>query len=132
MKGMKANIPRSLNAGAQINCVDNTGARVVEIISVIRYRGVKNRMPKAGIGEMCVVSVKKGTPEMRKQIIRAVVIRQKKEFRRPNGLRVSFEDNAVVITDDDGNPKGSEIKGPVAREVAERFPKIASAASIIV
>ncbi len=132
MKGMKANIPRSLNAGAQINCVDNTGARVVEIISVIRYRGVKNRMPKAGIGEMCVVSVKKGTPEMRKQILRAVVIRQKKEFRRPNGLRVSFEDNAVVITDDDGNPKGSEIKGPVAREVAERFPKIASAASIIV
>lgn len=132
MKGMKANIPRSLNAGAQINCVDNTGARVVEIISVIKYRGVKNRMPKAGIGEMCVVSVKKGTPEMRKQIIRAVVIRQKKEFRRPNGLRVSFEDNAVVITDDDGNPKGSEIKGPVAREVAERFPKIASAASIIV
>ncbi|MCK5659904.1 MAG: 50S ribosomal protein L14 [Methanosarcinales archaeon] len=132
MKGMKANIPRSLNAGAQINCVDNTGARVVEIISVIKYRGVKNRMPKAGIGDMCVVSIKKGTPEMRKQIMRAVVIRQKKEFRRPNGLRVSFEDNAVVITDDDGNPKGSEIKGPVAREVAERFSKIASAASIIV
>jgi len=132
MKGMKANIPKALNAGAQINCVDNTGARVVEIISVIKYRGVKNRMPKAGIGDMCVVSVKKGTPEMRKQIMRAVVIRQKKEFRRPNGLRVSFEDNAVVITDDDGNPKGSEIKGPVAREVAERFSKIASAASMIV
>lgn len=132
MKGMKASIPRALNAGAQINCVDNTGARVVEIISVIKYRGVKNRMPKAGIGDMCVVSVKKGTPEMRKQIMRAVVIRQKKEFRRPNGLRVSFEDNAVVITDDDGNPKGSEIKGPVAREVAERFSKIASAASMIV
>lgn len=132
MKGMKANIPRALNAGAQINCVDNTGARVVEIISVLKYRGVKNRIPKAGIGDMCVVSVKKGTPEMRKQMFRAVVIRQKKEFKRPNGLRVAFEDNAVVITDDDGNPKGTEIKGPVAREVAERFSKIASAASIIV
>jgi len=132
MKGIKASVPKGLNAGAKIHCADNTGARVVEIISVIKYRGVKNRMPKAGIGDMCVVSVKKGTPEMRKQIMRAVIIRQRKEYKRPNGLRVSFEDNAVVITDDDGNPKGTEIKGPVAREVAERFSKIASAASIIV
>jgi len=81
---------------------------------------------------MLVVSVKKGTPEMRKQILNAVVIRQKKEYRRPDGLRVSFEDNAAVITDLDGIPKGTEIKGPVAREVAERFSKIATAASIIV
>ncbi|HDN65857.1 MAG TPA: 50S ribosomal protein L14, partial [Methanosarcinales archaeon] len=95
-------------------------------------RGVKNRYPKAGIGDMLVVSVKKGTPEMRKQIMRAVVIRQKKEYRRPDGMHVSFEDNAVVITDNEGLPKGTEIKGPVAREVAERFPKIASAATIIV
>jgi large subunit ribosomal protein L14 len=132
MIGIKANIPRSLNAGARMDCVDNTGARQVEIISVKQYRGVKNRMPKAGIGDMCVVSVKKGTPEMRKQVLKAVVVRQKKEFRRPDGLRVSFEDNAVVITDDSGVPKGTEIKGPVAREAAERFSKIASAASIIV
>ncbi|MBE0523655.1 MAG: 50S ribosomal protein L14 [Methanosarcinales archaeon] len=132
MIGIKANIPRSLNAGAKLDCVDNTGARQVEIISVKQYRGVKNRMPKAGIGDMCVVSVKKGTPEMRKQILKAVVVRQKKEFKRPDGLRVSFEDNAVVITDDSGVPKGTEIKGPVAREAAERFSKIASAASIIV
>jgi len=66
---------------------------------------------------MLVVSVKKGTPEMRKQVLNAVVIRQKKEYRRPDGLRVSFEDNAAVITDLDGIPKGTEIKGPVAREV---------------
>jgi large subunit ribosomal protein L14 len=132
MIGIKASIPRSLNAGARMDCVDNTGARQVEIISVKQYRGVKNRMPKAGIGDMCVVSVKKGTPEMRKQVLKAVVVRQKKEFRRPDGLRVSFEDNAVVITDDSGVPKGTEIKGPVAREAAERFSKIASAASIIV
>lgn len=132
MIGMKAKIPRALNAGARMDCVDNTGARQVEIISVKRYRGVKNRMPKAGIGDMCLVSVKKGTPEMRKQVLKAVVVRQKKEFRRPDGLRVSFEDNAVVITDDSGVPKGTEIKGPVAREAAECFSKIASAASIIV
>lgn len=132
MIGLKSKIPRALNSSARIVCADNTGARVVELISVKKYRGVKNRHPRAGIGDMIVASVKKGTPEMRKQIVRAVVIRQKKEFRRPDGTRVSFEDNAVVITDDDGIPKGSEIKGPVAREVADRFPKIASTATIVV
>ncbi len=132
MKGIRASMTRPLNTGAKLNCVDNTGARVVGVISVVGYRGVKNRYPKAGIGDMLVVSVKKGTPDMRKQIMRAVVIRQKKEYKRPDGMRVSFEDNAVVITDNDGIPKGTEIKGPVAREVAERFPKIASAASIVV
>jgi len=129
MRGTRSKVPRSLNAGAKIDCVDNTGARVVEIISVKGYRGVKNRMPKAGIGNMCVVSVKKGTPEMRKQILLAVVVRQRQEFRRPDGLRVSFEDNAVVIVDEDGIPKGTDFKGPVAREAAERFPKIGTTAS---
>ncbi len=62
----------------------------------------------------------------------AVVVRQKKEFRRPDGLRISFEDNAVVITDDSGVPKGTDVKGPIAREVAERYPKIGTTASIIV
>jgi large subunit ribosomal protein L14 len=81
---------------------------------------------------MCVVSVKKGTPEMRKQIMYAVIVRQKKEIRRPDGLRVSFEDNAVVIVDEDGLPKGTDLKGPIAREVAERYPKIGTTASIIV
>lgn len=132
MRGIRSTIPRALNAGAKIECVDNTGARTVEIISVKKYRGVKNRMPRAGIGDMCVVSVKKGTPEMRKQILYAVIVRQKKEFRRPDGLRVGFEDNAVVIVDEKGIPKGTDIKGPVAREAAERFPKIGTTASIIV
>lgn len=132
MRGIRSTVPRALNAGAKIDCVDNTGARVVEIISVKGYRGVKNRHPRAGVGNMCVVSVKKGTPEMRKQILLAVIIRQKQEMHRPDGLRVSFEDNAVVIVDADGIPKGTDIKGPVAREAAERFPKIGTTASIVV
>jgi len=132
MRGLKAKIPRAINTGAYLDCVDNTGARTLFVVAVTKYRGVKNRQPRAGIGDMVVVSVKKGTPEMRKQLLKAVIIRQKKEFRRPDGLRVGFEDNAAVITDDEGVPKGSEVKGPVAREVAERFGKIASAASIIV
>ncbi|MDD2438954.1 MAG: 50S ribosomal protein L14 [Methanosarcinaceae archaeon] len=132
MRGIRSTIPRALNAGANIPCVDNTGAKVLEIISVRKYRGVKNRMPCAGIGDMCVVSVKKGTPEMRKQILFAVVVRQRQEFLRPDGLRVSFEDNAMILTDENGIPKGTDIKGPVAREAAERFPKIGTTASIIV
>lgn len=132
MIGMKAKIPKAINSATRMECADNTGARIVEVISVLKYRGVKNRFPRAGVGDTLIVSVKKGTPEMRKQMFKAVVIRQKKEFRRPDGMRVSFEDNACVIVDDEGVPKGTEVKGPVAREVAERFSKIASAASIIV
>lgn len=132
MRGMKAKIPRSIQTGTMLECADNTGARVLQVISVIGYRGVKRRHPKAGIGDIVVVSVKKGIPEMRKQILRAVIIRQKKEFRRPDGIRVKFEDNAAVLTDEKGELKGTDIKGPVAREVAERFSKIASAATTIV
>jgi large subunit ribosomal protein L14 len=64
--------------------------------------------------------------------VKAVVIRQKKEIRRVSGLRLSFEDNAMVVVNERGEPKGTEIKGPVAREVAERFPKIGSMATIII
>lgn len=110
MKGLPAKIPRALGTGTYLDCVDNTGARTLFVISVKNYRGVKNRQPCAGIGDMVIVSVKKGSPEMRKQIFKAVIIRQKKEFRRPDGTRVKFEDNAAVITDDEGVPKGTEVK----------------------
>ncbi len=132
MKGIKAKITKALPTGARLDCVDNTGAKVLQIIAVKGYRGVKNRYPKAGIGDVVIVTVKKGRPEIKKQIVRAVIVRQRKEFRRPSGMRVKFEDNAAVIVDEKGMPTGSEIRGPVAREVVERFAKIASAATIIV
>lgn len=132
MKASKAWVTRPLNSGALIDIVDNTGARKIRIISVQGYRGVKNRIPKAGIGDMVVASVRKGTPDMRKQIVKAVIIRQKKEYRRPDGTRIAFEDNAAVVVDEKGEPRGTEIKGPVAREAAERFGKIASAATMVV
>ncbi len=132
MKGIKAKITKALPTGARLACVDNTGAKVLQIIAVKGYRGVKNRYPKAGIGDVVIVTVKKGRPEIKKQIVRAVIVRQRKEFRRPSGMRVKFEDNAAVIVDEKGMPTGSEIRGPVAREVVERFAKIASAATIIV
>lgn len=132
MKGLTSKIPRALQTGSRVVCADNTGARVVQIVSVFGYHGVKNRQPKMGIGDLATVSVKKGTPDMKRKLVKAVVVRQKKEFRRPNGLRVSFEDNAMILLNDNGDPRGTDIKGPVAREVAERFPKVGSMATIII
>ncbi|MFQ5974945.1 MAG: 50S ribosomal protein L14 [Candidatus Hydrothermarchaeales archaeon] len=132
MEAVGATITKSLPSGARISVADNSGAKVIELISVIGQKGVRSRMPKAGVGDLIVASVKKGTPEMRKQKINAIIIRQKKEYRRPSGLRIKFEDNAAVITNEDGEMKGSDIKGPVAKEAAERWAKIASSASIII
>ncbi|MEM0215254.1 MAG: 50S ribosomal protein L14 [Archaeoglobaceae archaeon] len=132
MKALKAKIPRALPTGAMLVCADNSGAREVQIISVIGYKGVRRRYPAAGVGDMVVVSVKKGLPEIRKQVHYAVIIRQRKEFRRPNGDRIKFEDNAAVLVNEKGEPKGTEIRGPVAREAAERFAKIATIATTIV
>ncbi|HJJ56157.1 MAG TPA: 50S ribosomal protein L14 [Methanocorpusculum sp.] len=132
MRGLTSKIPRALQTGSKLVCADNTGARIVQIVSVFGYHGVKNRQPKLGIGDLATVSVKKGTPDMRRKLARAVVVRQKKEFRRPNGLRVSFEENAMILLNDNGDPRGTDIKGPVAREVAERYPKVGSMATIII
>jgi large subunit ribosomal protein L14 len=132
MEALKADVTRGLAKGSLVNCADNTGARELKVISVAGYSGTKNRHPKAGIGDKVTVSVTKGTPEMRRQVLEAVVVRQRKPIRRPDGTRVKFEDNAAVVIDDMEEPRGTEIKGPVAREVAERFGSIASTATMIV
>jgi len=132
MKAVPGNMTRGLPVGARLECADNTGAKVVQIITVPKYHGVHRRYPSGGIGDLIVVSVKKGTPEMRKQVLWAVIIRQRRPFRRPDGTMVAFEDNAAVITTNEGEVKGTEIKGPVAREAAERWAQIAAKASNIV
>merc|ERR1711915_898584 len=75
-----------------------------------------NRLPKATPGEMILASVKKGKPELRKKVLLAVVIRQRKSWRRYDGVFLSFEDNAGVIVNEKGEMKGSAITGPVAKE----------------
>jgi len=78
------------------------------------------------------VSVKKGAPDMKGKVFDAVLVRQKKAYRRLTGERIAFEDNAVaLLKDDKGNPKGTQIKGPIAREVLERWSAIAKLASAI-
>ncbi len=132
MKGLKSNVTKALNVGSYIICADNTGAKVLQIISVRGYKGRRRRIQKAGVGDMIKVVVKEGDVKLRKQIFNAVIIRQKKEYRRADGIRIAFEDNAAVLVNEEGEPKGTEIKGPVAREVIERFSSIGKIASIIV
>ncbi|MFQ6064917.1 MAG: 50S ribosomal protein L14 [Candidatus Bathyarchaeia archaeon] len=132
MIGQRPKISKGLPAGSVVKCTDNTGARELRVIQVIGSKGRLRRIPTAAVGDMVVVSVRKGTPDMRKKIFRAVVVRQKKPYRRAEGIWVQFEDNAAAIMTPEGEMRGSEIRGPVAKEAAERWPRIASAASIIV
>ena len=132
MKSVKAINTRPLPYAAEIPTCDNSGAKLCKVISVLGHKTKKGRIQACGIGDMIVASVKKGKPDMRKQVVFAVIVRQKKEFRRADGMRVQFEDNAcVVLKDEKGNPKGTIFKGPIAKEVAERYPAIAKVASII-
>jgi large subunit ribosomal protein L14 len=132
MEALNAEVTPGLEKGSLVTCADNTGARELKVVSVDGYSGTLNRHPKAGLGDKVTVSVTKGTPEMRRQVLNAVIVRQRKPIHRPDGTRVKFEDNAAVIVDENDDPRGTELRGPIAREVAERFGSIASAATMIV
>ncbi|MFH1306462.1 MAG: 50S ribosomal protein L14 [Candidatus Micrarchaeota archaeon] len=132
MKGLGATISRCLHIGSRMACNDNSGAKIVEIIGIKGAKAKYRMYPKAGVADIVIVSVKKGTTATRGKVMKAVIIRQKKMYRRPNGMRVCFEDNAVVIIDDQGLPVGTEIKGAIAREVADRFPKVAAISPAVV
>ncbi|MEM2174568.1 MAG: uL14 family ribosomal protein [Candidatus Micrarchaeia archaeon] len=128
MKPISSHITKGLTIGSFLNCDDNSGAKVVQIIGIVGRQSKRGRNPRAGIGDVAIVAVKKGTTQMVKKIERAVIIRQKKPIRRANGIRIMFEDNACALIDETGVPKGTEIKGVIAREVAERFPKVSAIA----
>jgi large subunit ribosomal protein L14 len=128
----RPHITRALPTGAVVNCADNTGAKALRIIQVKGYKGRLRRLNSACVGDMIIVSVRRGSPDLRRQMLPAVVVRQRKQYRRPDGTWIGFEDNAVVLMTPEGELKGSEIKGPVAREAAERWPRIANLSGIIV
>ena len=121
-----------IQVGTRLVVADNSGAREVLVVGVPEIKTRLRRIPFASVGDVVVVSVKKGTPEMKGQIFRAVIVRQKKPYRRPDGTWVAFEDNACVIITPEGMPKGKEVRGPIAREAAERWSQIANLATIIV
>ncbi len=133
MKAVPARITKTLHHGSYLDVCDNSGAKQLKIISVKRYKGVKNRMPRAGVADMILASVVSGRPDMRKQVVLAVIVRQKKEYRRRDGTRIGFEDNsAVVLKDEKANPKGTIFKGAIAKEAALRWAPLAKVAKLVV
>jgi len=133
MKGLKARITKGLQIGSVLGTCDNSGAKMLKLIAVKNYKSSKGRRPQAGVGDLIMVSVIKGKPDMRKTIQKAVIVRQRRPYRRPDGTWIKFEDNsAIIIKDDLGNPKGTIFKGPIAREISERWPLVSKVAKIIV
>merc|ERR1712098_943951 len=110
---------------------DNTGGKNLYVIAVYGIRGRLNRLPAACSGDMVLATVKKGKPEPRKKVMPAVVIRQSKPWRRADGIFLYFEDNAGVIVNPKGEMKGSAITGPVGKEAAELWPRIASNSGVV-
>ncbi|MEM4605526.1 MAG: uL14 family ribosomal protein [Candidatus Pacearchaeota archaeon] len=132
MKAVTARLTRGLNIGSYVEVCDNSGARIAKIVSVVRAHTRKGRQTPARVGDWVKVSIRKGDPKMKGQVFDAVVVRQKKPWRRLTGERVCFTDNAVVLLKDEkGNPKGTQIKGPIAREVQERWKEVSKLASVI-
>jgi len=132
MKAISAKGTAGLNIGSKVVAADNSGAKIVRIVSVKRAKAKKGKQISAKIADWVKVSVRKGIPDMKGKVFDAVVVRQRKPYRRLNGERIAFEDNAVaILKDEKGNPKGTQIKGPVAREVMERWSSVAKIASVV-
>ena len=132
MKAISAIGTRGLLIGSHCVAADNSGARIVKITGVKHGKTRKGRQQFAKIADWVKVSVRAGKPEMKGVVFDAVVVRQKKPYRRRTGERVCFEDNAVaLLKDEKGNPKGTQIKGPVAREVQERWKEVSKIADFV-
>ena len=117
-----------LQMQSKMTVADNSGAKLVQVIKVL---GGSHRR-YAGIGDVVVVAVKEAIPTSTIKegtVQKAVIVRVAKEYRRPDGTYIRFDDNACVIVDDDKNPKGKRIFGPVARELRDMdYMKIISLA----
>jgi len=132
MKAISSKVTKTLQPGTDLVCADNSGAKLLRIIAVRKYKTRRRGRAMAGIGSLVNCRVLVGTEKVRKQVHKAVIVRQTKEYKRPGGMSISFEDNAAVLVDDDSNPRGSLIKGPIAREVVERFQTIGKIAGQVV
>lgn len=131
-KAISARATRGLNIGSSAVAADNSGARIVRIVGVKHGKTKMRRQQYAKISDWVKVSVRAGKPDMKGEVFDAVVIRVKKPYRRLTGERVCFEDNAVALMKDEkGNPKGTQIKGPVAKEVHERWPSVSKIAQFV-
>ena len=112
----------------RVKVADNTGAREISVIRVLR----SSSGTTAEVGDVFIATVKQAIPNAgvkKGEVVRAVVVRQTKEFRRADGSYIRFDDNAAVLLNPQNQPRGTRIFGPVARELRERnFMKIVSLA----
>ncbi|MEM1535156.1 MAG: uL14 family ribosomal protein [Candidatus Pacearchaeota archaeon] len=135
MQPVKARVSKGLHIGSYLNVADNSGVKLIRIVAICGSRGKtrRGRQIGCGVADLVKVSVRDGPLDLKKQTHYAVIIRQRMPYRRLTGERIAFEDNAcVLLKDEKGNPMGTLIKGPIAREVAERWPFVAKIASLIV
>ena len=132
MKAVSARVTGGLNLGAKLVVADNSGGKIARLVSVKRGKGRKGKQGIGKVADLVKVSIRKGIPEMKGHVFDGIIIRQRKPYRRRDGERVAFEDNAVaILKDEKGNPKGTQIKGPVAREVMERWSSVARIAQTV-
>ena len=117
-----------IQAQTRLRVADNTGARTIQCIRVMG----RSRKTTAGVGDVIVASVKTAIPNApvkKGDVVRAVIVRTAKEIGRPDGSYIRFDENAAVLINNQGNPRGTRIFGPVARELRERnYMKIVSLA----
>ena len=133
MKAVSAKMSKPVQLKTILRCIDNTGAKDLELIAVKTYKGKRSRIPRAGIADVIICSVRKGNEKMRKQVVYAVIVRQRRGFRRPDGTIVRFEDNAaIVVNPKTFEPQGTEIRGVIAKEAVQRFSTIGKIASQVV
>jgi len=117
-----------IQTGTRLRVADNSGAKVVECFRILG----RSRATTAGVGDVIVAAVKQATPNAavkKGDVVKAVVVRTVKEISRPDGSVIRFDENAAVLIAADGNPRGTRIFGPVARELRDRdYMKIISLA----
>ena len=121
-----------IQAETRLKVADNTGARTIQCIRVMG----RSTKTTAGIGDVIIASVKQAIPNAavkKGDVVRAVVVRTAKEYGRPDGSYIRFDENAAVLIKDDGTPVGTRVFGPVARELREKnFMKIVSLAPEVI
>ena len=113
---------------SRLKVVDNTGAKDIACFKILNHKSQRG----ARLGDVIMASVKVAKPHgqiKKKEVVKAVIVRQRMPYKRANGTSIRFDENAVVLVDNDGNPRGTKISGPVAREVRQAgFTKIISLA----
>jgi len=113
---------------SRIKVADNTGAKIIACIKVLGGKA----QDEAQIGDIITASVKDAKPHgivKKKEVVKAIILRQRSPFKRKDGTSIRFDENACAIIDDDGNPRGTKITGPIAREIRQLgYSKIISLA----